>query len=152
MDSANKVRNILCSRAQDSKWTEVIGDDPSMVYKCTFGAAKVASDDSLFPFLPESVMHMETHYLVMKRINSCYPKEVVKANASGDGFEACTGFNSTATVVMRLYGYNVRSERVTLLSFCAHALCAEAQSRDSVRHFLLIQAEQQYNTLFRKGG
>jgi hypothetical protein len=116
VDTVKSSEDMLCMRARKtSEWSEIAGERPYIIYKCMSGDAKGDCDDPPFPFPPESVMHMESHYTIMKRVHTCYLKEQDRKSGVDECGLRHSEYNSLVALGMRLYGCNVRSEMVSYI-------------------------------------
>ena len=81
MDSVDSVDNMLCMRARQSSGWDLVqnGQRTFLIYKpvSELRDSKGVTDE-IFPFPPESVMHMQTHFMMMKRTLTALQKQVEK--------------------------------------------------------------------------
>ena len=109
VDSIENVNNMLCMRArQSSEWAVLGGDNAFIVYKstCDLSDTNTLLDEVPFPFPPESVSHMQTHFTVMKRCNN---------NIRTVNPMQAVGYGNLLALAMRLYGCNTTSDMVSYI-------------------------------------
>lgn len=107
VDSLDNVDDMLCMRArQSSEWTLFEREGGNFImYGCVSSYRDFSSVSAveLFPFPPESVMHMQTHYMIMSRAHACLAS--TRQHDAGNDM----------ALAMRLYGCNVQSEEVSYI-------------------------------------
>ena len=103
VDSTDAVHDMLCMRARTAGTWRVLGGDKPFLQLLDV-RCEVASAREMFPFPPESVAHMHTHYVMMHNAQrSLYLVDANKTRHAG---------NLTA-LAMRLYGIYVTSDMVS---------------------------------------
>lgn len=112
VDSVPCVDAVLCMRAR-KEWIVAACDPPYLKYKtCDQGSS---GEPFLFP--PESVMHMQTHFVMMQRALECLSIDVLQTNPG-----------NCMALAMRQYGLHTSAEMFSFVPVTlTHCVVADAR-------------------------